>query len=165
MGRGRVLKFLLGWATRLVIHPIMAASETTALPQALNGRFCRFPGTSAPPGRPFRSQRTWGAWRHQVRLEPRNSAFHPKSPVALTAVRLTAGTRGSGHAHLCPTIPSLGGNAAEKPPKGGRCKMQRGHSISLPGRTSAKARVVPQCRRAAEGADGPPSLLTTGCTH
>ena len=48
MGRGRVLKFLLGWAARLVTHPITAASETTALPQALNGRFCRFPGTLTP---------------------------------------------------------------------------------------------------------------------
>ena len=101
MGPGQVLTFLLGWATRLMIYPLKAAPETLA--HSLAGDI------SVPPGRPFPDQKPPGTRQQQVRQEPGNSAFHPKSPVASTEVRLTAQTQVSSHTRLHPRFPaSLG---------------------------------------------------------
>ena len=86
---------------RLMIYPLKAALETLA--HSLAG------DTLAPPGRPFPDQRPPDIRQQQVRWEPGNSAFHPKSPVASTEIRLTAQTQGSSHTYLDPRFPaSLG---------------------------------------------------------
>lgn len=52
VGPGQVLTFLLSWATRLMIYPLMAAPETLAHSLAED--------ISVPPGRPFPDQKPLG---------------------------------------------------------------------------------------------------------